>query len=282
MSKTKVERNSTILCTAIGNPVPSKFNFTCSKVDNDGRTFSSELRQTKTKVAYLRIKFYKSGAYECVCVASASIYIITFVANWTGIVTVNRGQLKEVEKKIFGKLNPDDEYLKITESINSLNSLVNTTVIGKPGLESLFARIKELDKDLEFSHVETQALSMETKLNLILPMKKILLEQASALEKVESMCDVLGSEHIKGLQSSLYSLSKIHLQQEEQVDQLSQDTTALISHYNSLISLLSLQFTRWNNSLLQLEALCDEDREKGEEIKDEYVDGGDENEGKLE
>lgn len=181
-------------------------------------------------------------------------------------------QLRNLEKRIFGEADVCGEFPSISESIESLNSLVNATVAGKPNLETLLKRVVELDKDLDLDHIDQHAVSMETKLELLLPMKNMLLEQAATLERIESMCEVLGSEHIKvipGQQTQLHTLSSINLQQEEEASNLDEESNTLITQYNSLICSLSGQLACWEAQLNKYEGADDDDVDVDEETNKE-------------
>ncbi|KAM5191371.1 dynactin subunit 3 [Mantella aurantiaca] len=54
--------------------------------------------------------------------------------------------------------------------------------------------------------------------------------------------------------SKLQSLSQIHIQQQDQCDEISAETKKLLEDYNKLTHLLTKQFVVWNETLSKLEA----------------------------
>ncbi len=77
------------------------------------------------------------------------------------------------------------------------------------------------------------------------------------LEQVEALAPLLDSSHIKAVPkhaTRLQALSQIHIQQQDQCEEVTEATKALLEEYNKMTILLSKQFVQWDELLSHLEA----------------------------
>jgi len=169
-------------------------------------------------------------------------------------------RLDGIEERVFGCLDKDIDYPKDTpqviDTLHTVNSQINASVAKRPNIEAMFKRIPELSQYLESDYVDRLTVAPETKLNVILSEEDTIRDQAAMLEKVQGLTAVLDSEHIKAVptyQSRLHDLSHIHLQQQDKVVELTDDTSDLLTRYNNIITLLSKQFVMWDSVVTQLE-----------------------------
>lgn len=169
-------------------------------------------------------------------------------------------RLETLEKRVFGDADKDADYPKdtseILDTLCSINTQINSSTAGRPQIESVFKQLGELDKYLDTDAVDQLTVSLSAKMDMILAEEDVIREHAAALEQIEQMCDVLGSEHLKAvpaLQSQLYDLSKVHIQQQDEMARLSEETKTLFDQYNNIITLLSKQFVQWDSILTDLE-----------------------------
>lgn len=165
-------------------------------------------------------------------------------------------RLESLEKRVFGDFDKDADYPKVLDSLCSINTQINSATAGRPQIEAVFKRLGELDEYLDTDAVDHLTVSLSANMDLILAEEDVIREHASTLEQIEQMCDVLGSEHIKAvpsLQTQLYELSTVHIQQQDQLAELSGEATTLLDKYNSIISLLSKQFAHWDAIITDME-----------------------------
>uniref|UniRef100_A0A8C5WC53 Dynactin subunit 3 n=1 Tax=Leptobrachium leishanense TaxID=445787 RepID=A0A8C5WC53_9ANUR len=98
------------------------------------------------------------------------------------------------------------------------------------------------------------------KLEFILAEEQYILSQASLLEQLHNLQPYLDSEHIKAVPaqaSKLQALTQLHIKQQDQSDEVTEETKRLLEDYNKLTVLLSKQFVLWDETLSRLEVAKD-------------------------
>lgn len=117
-------------------------------------------------------------------------------------------------------------------------------------------QLSDLNNYLDPSYAETLALSQQAKTEIILAEEALIRQTASSLEKLQDLTEYLGSEHIKvvpNIEMKLQELSKIHIQQQDDSCELSEEVKNLLTQYNSATTLLSKQFIQWDEAITRLE-----------------------------
>lgn len=87
--------------------------------------------------------------------------------------------------------------------------------------------------------------------------EQFILSQVALLEQVEALVPMLDSTHIKAVPehaARLQRLAQIHIQQQDQCVEITEESKALLEEYNKTTMLLSKQFVQWDELLCQLEA----------------------------
>ncbi|XP_032163884.1 dynactin subunit 3 isoform X2 [Mustela nigripes] len=87
--------------------------------------------------------------------------------------------------------------------------------------------------------------------------EQFILSQIALLEQVEALVPMLDSAHIKAVPehaARLQRLAQIHIQQQDQCVEITEESKALLEEYNKTTMLLSKQFVQWDELLCQLEA----------------------------
>ncbi|XP_029776903.1 dynactin subunit 3 isoform X2 [Suricata suricatta] len=87
--------------------------------------------------------------------------------------------------------------------------------------------------------------------------EQFILSQITLLEQVEALVPMLDSAHIKAVPehaARLQRLAQIHIQQQDQCVEITEESKALLEEYNKTTMLLSKQFVQWDELLCQLEA----------------------------
>ncbi|XP_010283900.1 PREDICTED: dynactin subunit 3-like [Phaethon lepturus] len=94
------------------------------------------------------------------------------------------------------------------------------------------------------------------KLQFILAEDQVIPSRAALLEQVKNLQPILDSASIQAVPdhaAKLQRLSLIHIQQQEQRQELTNSVKMLLEDYNKMTLLLSKQFVQWNEILTQLE-----------------------------
>uniref|UniRef100_A0A8C5PSS2 Uncharacterized protein n=1 Tax=Leptobrachium leishanense TaxID=445787 RepID=A0A8C5PSS2_9ANUR len=79
------------------------------------------------------------------------------------------------------------------------------------------------------------------KLEFILAEEQYILSQASLLEQLHNLQPYLDSEHIKAVPaqaSKLQALTQLHIKQQDQSDEVTEETKRLLEDYNKLVSFI--------------------------------------------
>lgn len=102
-----------------------------------------------------------------------------------------------------------------------------------------------------------QACLTATVLSVCVSEEQFILSQVALLEQVEALVPMLDSAHIKAVPehaARLQRLAQIHIQQQDQCVEITEESKALLEEYNKTTMLLSKQFVQWDELLCQLEA----------------------------
>ncbi|XP_074991551.1 dynactin subunit 3-like isoform X1 [Calonectris borealis] len=86
--------------------------------------------------------------------------------------------------------------------------------------------------------------------------EQVIPSRAALLEQVKNLQPILESASIQAVPdhaSKLQRLSQIHIQQQEQCQDLTNSVKTLLEDYNKMTLLLSKQFVQWNEILTRLE-----------------------------
>jgi dynactin-3 len=169
-------------------------------------------------------------------------------------------RIDRIDRLVFGQAEKDADYPKetsrIVDAVHSISTQINAATAGRSRIDAVFKRLGELEQFIDPTYVDQLLLSANAKADLILADEAVIRGQAELLENMESKTAVLNSEHIRAvpsLQNRLYDLCKVHLQQQDDADEVTEETKQLVTHYNNVISLLSKQFVLWDEMITRLE-----------------------------
>ncbi|XP_075595244.1 dynactin subunit 3-like isoform X2 [Balearica regulorum gibbericeps] len=161
-------------------------------------------------------------------------------------------RLEELEQcvgdGICGSRKMADELLKVQVALSD--------VAGKrERIKILFKKIEDVIKYLDPQYTDRMAVPDVMKLQFILAEEQVIPSQAALLEQVKSLQPILESASIQvpDHAAKLQRLSQIHIQQQEQRQDLTDSVKMLLEDYNKMTLLLSKQFVQWNEILTQLE-----------------------------
>ncbi|XP_072715181.1 dynactin subunit 3-like isoform X1 [Ciconia boyciana] len=116
--------------------------------------------------------------------------------------------------------------------------------------------VEDVIKYLDPQYIDRMAVPDATKLQFILAEEQVIPSQAALLEQVKNLQPILESASIQAVPdhaAKLQRLSQIHIQQQEQHQDLTDSVKTLLEDYNKMTLLLSKQFVQWNEILMQLE-----------------------------
>ncbi|KFO73869.1 Dynactin subunit 3, partial [Cuculus canorus] len=142
-----------------------------------------------------------------------------------------------------------DELVKVQVALNN--------IAGKrERIKILYKKIEDVIKYLDPQYIDRMAVPDAMKLQFILAEEQVIPTQAALLEQVKNLQPVLDSASIRAVPdhaAKLQRLSQIHIQQQEQRQDLSDNVKTLLEDYNKMTLLLSKQFVQWNEILTRLE-----------------------------
>ncbi|KFP35540.1 Dynactin subunit 3, partial [Chlamydotis macqueenii] len=142
-----------------------------------------------------------------------------------------------------------DEVVKVQVALSN--------IAGKrERIKILFKKIEDVIKYLDPQYIDRMAVPDAMKLQFILAEEQVIPSRAALLEQVKNLQPILDSASIQavpGHAAKLQRLSQIHIQQQEQRQELTDSVKMLLEDYNKTTLLLSKQFVQWNEILTRLE-----------------------------
>ncbi|NXF41840.1 DCTN3 protein, partial [Nyctibius bracteatus] len=120
-----------------------------------------------------------------------------------------------------------------------------------------FTLVEDVIKYLDPQYIDDRmAVPDAMKLQFILAEEQVIPSQAALLEQVKNLQPILESASIQAVPdhaAKLQRLSQIHIQQQEQHQDLTDSVKMLLEDYNKMTMRLSKQFVQWNEILTRLE-----------------------------
>ncbi|XP_069482931.1 dynactin subunit 3 [Ambystoma mexicanum] len=170
-----------------------------------------------------------------------------------------QGRLENLETRVYGERRPGDGRgsAKIADGLMKVQSALANLAGKRERIKSLFKKIEDLKKYLDPEYIDRIAVPDAMKLEFILAEEQYILEHAALLEELSVLQSFLDSEHVKavpGYATKLQKLSQIHIQQQDQSENINEETKKFLEDYNKMTLLLSKQFVQWDEMLTQMEA----------------------------
>uniref|UniRef100_A0A9J7X4Z6 Dynactin 3 (p22) n=1 Tax=Cyprinus carpio carpio TaxID=630221 RepID=A0A9J7X4Z6_CYPCA len=195
-------------------------------------------------------------------------------------------RLQLLEQRVYGERGgKPNKPVKCAESLTRISAALANTANKRERVKILHKKIEDLLKYLDPQFTDFICVPDAMKLEFILAEEDFLRSQATLLEQVHNLQPLLDSSHIKGqtrTQTSLFftydcsylvittllfphitavpelstkvqRLSQIHIQQQDQNEELSAEVKKLFEEYNKMMFLLSKQFSQWDEALRKLE-----------------------------
>ncbi|XP_026140567.1 dynactin subunit 3 [Carassius auratus] len=167
-------------------------------------------------------------------------------------------RLQLLEKRVYGERGGGrtNKPVKCAESLTRISAALANTANKRERVKILHKKIEDLLKYLDPQFTDFICVPDAMKLEFILAEEEFLRSQATLLEQVHNLQPLLDSSHIKAvpeLTTKVQRLSQIHIQQQDQNEELSAEVKKLFEEYNKMMFLLSKQFSQWDETLRKLE-----------------------------
>ncbi|XP_053313956.1 dynactin subunit 3 [Spea bombifrons] len=166
-----------------------------------------------------------------------------------------QSRVQELERRLYGASGAQPR--KVADGLIKVQVALGNVAAKRERVKTLYKKIDDLLKYLDPQYIDRLAVPDAMKLEFILAEEQYILSQTSLLEQLHSLQPFLDSEHIKAVPSQasrLQALSQVHIKQQDQCQEISDETKKLLEDYNKMTVLLSKQFVLWDETLSQLEA----------------------------
>lgn len=146
---------------------------------------------------------------------------------------------------------------KVADGLVKVQVALGNIASKRERVKILYKKIEDLIKYLDPEYIDRIAIPEASKLQFILAEEQFILSQVALLEQVNALVPMLDSASIKAVPehaARLQRLAQIHIQQQDQCMEITEESKALLEEYNKTTMLLSKQFVQWDELLCQLEA----------------------------
>ncbi|NWX67727.1 DCTN3 protein, partial [Alca torda] len=164
-------------------------------------------------------------------------------------------RLEELERRVGGDDGASGTR-KVADELVKVQVALSNIAGKRERIKILFKKIEDVIKYLDPQYIDRMAVPDAMKLQFILAEEQVIPSQAALLEQVKNLQPVLDSASIQAVPdhaAKLQRLSQIHIQQQEQRQNLTDGVKTLLEDYNKMTLLLSKQFVQWHEILTRLE-----------------------------
>ena len=167
-------------------------------------------------------------------------------------------RLDQLERRIYGETRKYGQKPDtcLVPKLAGIAEEVGDGIGRRERIAPLFRRLTELEKLLDPASNVQSGLSLESRAELILSEESKLKQTNSMLEQVKEKRKVLDSESIKNvpsLEGKLLELTRIHLEQNAQGEQWSDEALKLIEQYNDVIDTITKTFVEYDKIITAAE-----------------------------
>ncbi|XP_045051123.1 dynactin subunit 3 isoform X1 [Desmodus rotundus] len=170
-----------------------------------------------------------------------------------------QARVEELERWVYGPGGSRGSR-KVADGLFKVQLALGNIASKRERVKILYKKIEDLIKYLDPEYIDRIAIPDASKLQFILAEEQFILSQIALLEQVEALVPLLDSAHIKAVPehaACLQRLAQIHIQQQDQCVEITEESKALLEEYNKTVSFLlsqTLEFVQWDELLCQLEA----------------------------
>ncbi|XP_054042465.1 dynactin subunit 3 isoform X1 [Rissa tridactyla] len=164
-------------------------------------------------------------------------------------------RLEELERRVGGDDGASGTR-KVADELVKVQVALSNIAGKRERIKILFKKIEDVIKYLDPQYIDRMAVPDAMKLQFILAEEQVIPSQAALLEQVKNLQPILDSASIQAVPdhaAKLQRLSQIHIQQQEQRQNLTDGVKTLLEDYNKMTLLLSKQFVQWHEILTRLE-----------------------------
>ncbi|KDR14101.1 uncharacterized protein LOC110834844 [Zootermopsis nevadensis] len=164
-------------------------------------------------------------------------------------------RIVDLEKRIVGNLHSTENYVPIVDSLETTNSLINTSLIGRESASMFMRRLAELDTLLDPA-AEDRTLNLSVKMEQVLVMEPFLQHNVRALNEMQQLVSVLDSEAIKNVPSLTRRLEKLtlfYLDRKQETDTMTANIMDLLQQYNTIIMNVTKSFAQFEDVVTKCE-----------------------------
>lgn len=167
-----------------------------------------------------------------------------------------QSRVEELERWVYGPGGTRGSR-KVADGLVKVQVALGNIASKRERVKILYKKIEDLIKYLDPEYIDRIAIPEASKLQFILAEEQFILSQVALLEQVNTLVPMLDSASIKAVPehaARLQRLAQIHIQQQDQCVEITEESKALLEEYNKTTMLLSKQFVQWDELLCQLEA----------------------------
>ncbi|XP_032748123.1 dynactin subunit 3 [Rattus rattus] len=167
-----------------------------------------------------------------------------------------QSRVEELERWVYGPGGTRGSR-KVADGLVKVQVALGNIASKRERVKILYKKIEDLIKYLDPEYIDRIAIPEASKLQFILAEEQFILSQVALLEQVNALVPMLDSASIKAVPehaARLQRLAQIHIQQQDQCVEITEESKALLEEYNKTTMLLSKQFVQWDELLCQLEA----------------------------
>ncbi|XP_024905499.1 dynactin subunit 3 isoform X1 [Pteropus alecto] len=145
-----------------------------------------------------------------------------------------QARVEELERWVYG---PDGSRgsRKVADGLVKVQVALGNIASKRERVKILYKKIEDLIKYLDPEYIDRIAIPDASKLQFILAEEQFTLSQVALLEQVEALVPMLDSAHIKAVPEQaarLQHLAQIHIQQQDQCVEITEESKALLEEYN--------------------------------------------------
>ncbi|TKC48213.1 hypothetical protein EI555_016700 [Monodon monoceros] len=154
-----------------------------------------------------------------------------------------QARVEELERWVYGPGGSRGSR-KVADGLVKVQVALGNIASKRERVKILYKKIEDLIKYLDPEYIDRIAIPDASKLQFILAEEQFILSQVALLEQVEALVPMLDSTHIKAVPehaARLQRLAQIHIQQQDQCVEITEESKALLEEYNKTVSFLLSQ-----------------------------------------
>ncbi|EPY82753.1 dynactin subunit 3 [Camelus ferus] len=148
-----------------------------------------------------------------------------------------QARLEELEHWVYGPGGSRGSR-KVADGLVKVQVALGNIASKRERVKILYKKIEDLIKYLDPEYIDRIAIPDASKLQFILAEEQFILSQVALLEQVEALVPMLDSTHIKAVPehaARLQRLAQIHIQQQDQCVEITEESKALLEEYNKTL-----------------------------------------------